>query len=65
MCAVVTASATVWQPAVFGSSGTAWRFSSSKKPASAVPPVIWRRSATVTMPGRDAAIESDSDCSDG
>ena len=26
---------------------------------------IWRRSATVTMPGLAASIESDSDCSDG
>jgi hypothetical protein len=50
---------------VFGSTGTPWRLSRSKKPASAPPSFIWRRSATVIMPGFAASIESDSDCSDG
>jgi hypothetical protein len=63
MCAVVSTSSTLWQPAVFGSNATPWRFNTSKKPAS--PVADWRRSATVTMPGFAASMESESDCSDG
>ena len=65
MCAVVTASFTVWQPAVLGSTRTPSDRMSDQKlwPARSLP--LSRRSDTVTTSASDALIASTRTAGDG
>ena len=65
MCAVVTASFTEWQPAVFGSTRTGSPRISDQKPCPARSPPDSRRSATVTTSARAACTAAASTAGEG
>ena len=65
MCAVVTASLTVRQPAVLGSTRTPSAPISSRKRSPMRPRACSRRSETVTMPAPDACTALASTCGEG